>query len=135
MAVVFLPKGSIMKWNGTKITEHNRSEFSMTPERIKFSERTASGTLREWVVATKWTFECSWDNVPAENARTVDNAWGGKGIDTFYKTTTDPFTLTVTMGDGTVETYTVVFENFDKTVVSRGSTTDGWNISVTLKEV
>jgi hypothetical protein len=135
MAVVYLPRGSIMKWNTNKITEHNRSEFSMTPERIKYSERTANGTLREWVVATKWTFDCSWDNVPAETVRTVDNAWGGKAMDTFYKAQTDPFTLAVTMGDGTVETYTVVFDTFDKTIVSRGGTTDGWNISVSLKEV
>ena len=135
MAIVYLPKGSIMQWNGTKITEHNRSEFSMTPERIKFSERTAMGTLREWVVATKWTFSCSWDMVPAETLKTVDNAWGGKAIDAFYKATVTPFTLLITNGDGTTETYTVVFEDYDKTIVSRGSGTDGWNIDITLKEV
>lgn len=133
--MVYLPKGSIMQWNGNKITEHNRSEFDMTPERFKSSARMANGTLREWIVATKWTFTCSWENLPAKTTKTVDGAWGGEAMESFYNSTTGPFTLVVTYGDGTTGTYTVVFKEFDKTVVSRGGSSDGWKVSVTLEEV
>lgn len=133
--MVYLPKGSIMQWNGNKITEHNRSELDVTTERIKSSTRMANGTLREWVVATKRTFSASWDLVPADTAKTVDAAWGGKAMETFYNTTTGPFTLLITNGDGSTQSYTVVFQDFDKNIVSRGGTTDAWNVSVTLEEV
>ena len=132
---IYLPKGSIMKWNGNKITEHNRSEFQMSPERIKSSQRMANGTLREWVAATKWTFDASWDLVPADTARTVDGAWGGKAMESFFTSNIGPFTLVVTNGDLTTQTYTVVFKEFDKTIISRGGTTDAWNVSVSLEEV
>lgn len=133
--MVYLPKGSIMQWNGNKITEHNRSAFDMTPERFGTSQRMANTTLRTWTTGTKWTFTASWKMLPADTAKTVDGAWGGRAMETFYKATTGAFTLLITHGNGTTETFSVVFTDFDKSVTSRGGTTDAWDVSVTLEEV
>lgn len=39
------PAGTTLIWN--KVTEHNRSEFSMSIERIEKVIRTSNGTLRK----------------------------------------------------------------------------------------
>lgn len=132
--MVYLPKGSIMQWNGTKVTEHNRSELNVDVERIGDSQRTMNGTMRKWYVADKKTFSCSWDNLPALTTKTVDGSMGGVAIEAFYMSNTGPFTLTINNTHG-VETYTVVFTKFSKNIVKRVGTADLWNIDITLEEV
>ena len=74
MTAVTMPRGSILqiyatdpsasggsgtaKWN--KVTEHNRSEFSITPLRIEKSQRMSNGTLRNYFVADKQQISLSW---------------------------------------------------------------------------
>jgi hypothetical protein len=132
--MVYMPKGSIMKWNGNDITEHNRSELNIKVNRIETSQRMANGTLRKYIVADKREFSCSWNMVPNEDVSTVDGKWGGKSIETFYNANGGSFTLTVTHGDATTDTYTVVFTDFSKVINKRG-TYDAWDIDITLEEV
>lgn len=123
-----------MKWNNTSVTEHKRSSLQIDVERIEESDRTASGFLRKWVVADKKTFSCSWSEVPALAANTVDGKWGGQDIETFHATTPGVFTLTIVQSHRT-DTYNVVFKSFDKEVVKRTGQADRWNINVSLEEV
>lgn len=132
--MVYLPKGSIMEWNGNPITEHMRSPLDVSVERIETTNRMSNGLLRKWVVADKRTFSCSWDTLPAISSKTVDGKWGGVDIETFYNSNPGVFTLTVKNTHGT-ETYSVVFKDFNKEVKKRVGTSDWWDLSVTLEEV
>jgi hypothetical protein len=64
----------------------------------------------------------------------VDGKWAGDAIESFYATTKGAFTLEIHNIDGVVDTYTVMFSDFSKEIVKRG-TQDFWNISVTMEEV
>lgn len=132
--MIYIPKGSIMKWNGNLITEHNRSEIAIGVERIETANRMENATLRKYVVADKRSFSCSWDNLPAVTAQTVDGKWGGIDIELFYNTTPGVFTLTVVNTSGE-DTYNVVFSDFDKKITRRVGTSDFWSLSVALEEV
>ena len=132
--MVYLPKGSLMKWNGNSITEHNRSQLNVSVERIETSKRMANGTLRKYVIADKRKFSCSWEMVPDTDAGTVDGKWGGNSIETFYNNNPGSFTLVITDGTGATKTYTVVFTDFSKTINKRGRF-DAWDIDITLEEV
>lgn len=134
MAVVYLPKGSLMKWNGNAITEHNRSELSIDVNRIENSKRMATGTMRKYVIADKREFSCSWEMIPDATAATVDGKWGGAAIESFYNTTPGAFTLVLTDGAGVTSTYTVMITDFSKVINKRG-TYDAWDIDITLEEV
>lgn len=127
-------KGAIMQWNGNKITDHNRGELSVDVERIETSKRMANGTLRKYIVADKRTFSVSWDELPHKKDYTVDGYWGGREIEDFYNNNAGPFTLKVTNGDGVVETFTVMFTDFDKEIAKRG-VFDFWSVSVEMEEV
>lgn len=132
--MVYMPKGSIMKWAGNAITEHNRSELSISPKRIETSKRMANGMLRKYVIADKREFSVSWDMVPDATLATADKKWGGTAIEAFYNNTPGAFILTVTDGSGVATDYTVVFTDFSKVINKRGKY-DAWDIDVTLEEV
>jgi hypothetical protein len=134
MAAINLPKGSLMKWNGNNITEHNRSELNISVKRIENSQRMANGTMRKYVVADKREFSCSWEMIPDATSKTVDGKWGGSAIESFYNTTSGSFVLTLTDGAGVVTTYNVMFTDFSKVINKRGAY-DAWNIDITLEEV
>jgi len=128
------PKNCIMQWNDHKVTDHNRSELSVSVERIENSKRMANGTLRKYVIADKRKFSVSWDNLPDNTAWTVDGFWGGRDIENFYNNNAGSFTLKVTNGNGSVESFAVVFSDFSKAIHKRGSY-DFWSLDVSMEEV
>lgn len=132
--MVYMPKGSLLKWNGNALTEHNRSELSIDVNRIENSQRMANGTMRKYVIADKREFSVSWSMVPDATAGTVDGKWGGSAIENFYNTTPGSFTLTVTDGSGVASTYTVMITDFSKVLNKRGRY-DAWDIDVKMEEV
>ena len=131
---ITLARPQLMKWATNTITDHNRSPLSVDVERIENKQRMADGTMRKYVIADKRTFSCSWDQLPTTDARTADGKWGAVAIENFYNSNPGSFSLQLFMGDGTSTTYTVMFSDFSREVVKRGST-DFWNINVTLEEV
>lgn len=132
--VVKLDKNSLMEWNNNKITDHNRSELSTDVNRIETPKRMANGSMRKYVIADKRTFSVSWSEVPHLKDYTVDGYWGGKEMETFYNTNAGVFTLKITNGDATVETFSVVFTSFSRDLSKRGLY-DFWNVSVEMEEV
>jgi hypothetical protein len=95
---MFLPRGSILYieakdllattpgttkiWN--KVTEHNRSAFELSTERIEKIVRTSNGTLRKNHIADKKKFQLSWDMLPSYRTLTVDGGWGAEDLRSFY---------------------------------------------------
>jgi len=123
-----------MRWNGNAITDHNRAELNVSVERIERKQRLASGTLRKYIVADKRSFATSWSMLPKLTSQTVDGFWGGEAIENFYNIVPGSFSLEITDGDGEIYEYTVMFSEFSKQIVKRGSV-DFWEVNVTLEEV
>ena len=135
------PAGSTLIWN--KITEHNRSEFSMSIERIEKSVRTSNGTLRKNYIADKRIFSTSWDMLPSYRTFTVDGGWGAEDIRTFYLSDAGkaPFNIRINLAktgsdqsSSGYESATVMFSSCNFTLIKRG-TQPFWNVSLTLDEV
>lgn len=135
MGIIVLPIGSIFRFNGNRISDHNRSDLGVDPERIEKRNRMANGMLRTFVVSTKRTWKCSWENIPRQDNKTVDGFWGQKSLEDFYLSSPGAFTLTLTHGDNTTDTFTVMFKSFTSTIASRSSYTDLYNVDLTLEEV
>lgn len=159
MTVVSMPRGSILQIQGydlsanggdgslkyNKVTEHNRSAFDISTERIEKQQRMGNGTLRKFFVADKKTFTLSWDMLPSYRTLTVDGAWGAEDLRSFYASTQGQgsFNIRVNLAkDGTnqeavsgkYEEYTVVFQSCNFTVLKRGLQ-PFWSVSMTLVEV
>jgi hypothetical protein len=157
MTTVTMPRGSILQIQGydsstnggdgslkyNKVSEHNRSQFDISNERIEKQQRMSNGTLRKFFIADKKTFTLSWDMLPSYRTFTVDGAWGAEDLRTFYSSTQgqSSFNIRVNLAkDGTnqesanYEQYNVVFSNCNFTVLKRG-TQPFWNVSITLVEV
>jgi hypothetical protein len=157
MSIVTMPRGSILQIQGydasanggdgslkyNKVSEHNRSQFDISSERIEIQQRMSNGTLRKYFVADKKTFTLSWDMLPSYRTLTVDGAWGAEDLRTFYSSAQgqSSFSIRVNLAkDGTnqesanYEEYVVVFSNCNFTVLKRGMQ-PFWNVSITLVEV
>jgi hypothetical protein len=144
-----MPRGSILAINsgGTyyKLSEHNRSEFTMSPNRIEKSQRMANGTLRKFWVADKKTFSLSWDMLPNSSAYTVDGAWGASEIMNFYENYNGrtSFKIKVNLAKngtnqentvGEYKEYTVMFTSASFVVQKRGIEPH-WSVSIAMEEV
>lgn len=123
-----------MRWNGNAVTDHNRAELGIDVERIEKKQRMANGTLRKYIIADKRNFSTSWTMLPKLTAQTVDGFWGADAIEQFYNTTTGSFSLELSDGDTETYTYNVMFSDFSKNIVKRGSV-DYWEINVTMEQV
>ena len=157
MAVVFLPRGSILyieakdllaspagtvkTWN--KVTEHNRSALEIGTERIEKIVRTSNGTLRKNHIADKRQFQLSWEMLPAYRTLTVDGAWGAEDLRSFYfgDEGKQSFNIRVNLAktgsdqsSSGYESYTVIISSCNFTVVKRGLQPH-FNVSLTLDEV
>jgi hypothetical protein len=124
----------LMRWNNNSVTDHNRAALSIDVERIEKKQRMADGTMRKFVIADKRTFSTSWTMLPKVAEQTVDGYWGGEDIESFYTSTSGSFPLEISDADNDTTTYTVMFSNFSRNIVKRG-TTDFWEISVSMEEV
>lgn len=157
MAAMTLPRGSIFSieakdllasppgttkiWN--KITEHNRSEFSMNVERIEKVVRTSNGTLRKNFIDDKMKFSTSWDMLPSYRSLTVDGAWGAEDIRSFYLGEEGQTSFRIRLNiakDGVsqessgYEEYNVVFTDCSFAIAKRGLQPH-WNVSLSMDEV
>lgn len=129
---------AIMRWDGDKISDHNRSPLSIEVNRIERSSRMVDGTMRKYVIGQKRTFSCSWENLPSVSDATsgpVDFGLSGTDMQSFSNSSDEPFTLTLSDGQTNEETYFVYLQEFSYEIVKRGATVDLWNVTVSLEEV
>ena len=123
-----------MTWSGNKITDHNRSSLDIDVERIENRTRMADGTSRSYIIADKKVFSTSWKNVPGDSKHTVDEFWGAKQMENFYKVA-GVFTLVIIDGNGSTENYLVYISNFSSSLVKRSGNYDFWDVSVEMTQV
>lgn len=129
-----LLRPAYVRFNGSNVTEHNRSPVETDYDRIEQSTRVASGRMRKFFVADKRSFSISWTMLPETAARTVDGAWGASEIIKFFETTPGSFTLALVQSNNTVKQYTVVFTDFSANPVKRWGTYY-YDVSLSLEEV
>lgn len=157
MSTVSMPRGSILQiraydlsangGNGTfkynKVTEHNRSAFDISNERIEKSTRMSNGSLRKFFIADKKTFSLSWDMLPSYRTLTVDGAWGAEDLRSFYNSAEgqSSFNIRINLAkngsnqeSSDYEEYAVVFGDCNFSVLKRGLQ-PFWSVSLTLVEV
>jgi hypothetical protein len=135
------PAGTTKIFN--KVTEHNRSELSVSIERIEKVSRTSDGTLRKNYITDKRRFSASWTMLPSYRTLTVDGAWGAEDLRSFYLGDEGKASFRIRINlakDGADQTssgyeeYTVVFGGCNFSVVKRGLQPH-WNVSIELEEV
>lgn len=135
MTLVF-PKDALILLGGNRLTDHNRSPLEISYERIAKRVRMANGLMRQYYIADKRTFSCSWEMVPGLATKTVDGFWGANDLDSFFDSNNGTeITLGIINRDGTRTNYTVMFTEFSKTLNKRWSGADYWDMSMTLEQV
>lgn len=134
------------------LTDDNRSDMSISIERIESRKRMINGRMRSYHVADKKTFSVSWNDLPtnrsylSETRSAVDGLAGAKKMLEWYEDHPASFWMMlvydtpnpVRTGDSLqyrLEKYNVFFDNFDYAIVKRGSLFDHWNVSMSLVEV
>lgn len=94
------------------VSDHNRSEININPQRIETRERMINGNMRSYWIADKLSISCSWNRLPSRafnedisfNAQgqitttpylshTVDSAAGGVDMLNWYESHSGPFYL------------------------------------------
>jgi len=107
-----------------RLTDHNRQPLAITTERIEKSARMANGTLRKYVVSSKYSFATSWTELPNSSGSTVDGFAGADALQTFYETYSgQPIRLSIRVGPTTTpETYDAFFSDFSLTLSKRSLT-------------
>ena len=129
------------------LSDHNRQPLAISYEPIEKVQRTANGTMRKYVVASKRTFSTSWEMLPSVSSQTVDGYMGAQELVKFYQDNIGKsLTLKVYAGGissptqpkasatETVST-TVFISGFESTVVKRLGGIDYWNVSISFVEV
>jgi len=133
-------KPRLIRWQNpansawTNVTDHNRSELSVSYERIENVQRMANGTMRKYVIADKREFSTSWDMVPGPTIYTVDGLAGVDAMEAFYFAQTGAFNMEMTFSTSPLLTVSVMFNSFSKELQKRGKY-DFYSLSVTLVEV
>ena len=132
------------------VSDNNRSELSVSFERIEYKQRMINGTMRSYHVADKKNFSTSWEKLPSRKTQVTEysassNFAGGQEMLKWYEDHTGDFWMllvydvdsTVSTGDikKNIEKVNVFFGDFSYNVVDRGLDLDLWNINLTLVEV
>lgn len=117
-----------------KVSEHNRSEFTIGNNRIEQQIRMANGTMRKYFVADKSTFNLSWTMLPSFRNETVDGAWGAEDIKTFYESTAGQGQFDIKVKTSSEVDYSVIFTSCNFVLVKRGIQSY-WNVDISMEQV
>jgi hypothetical protein len=135
------PRGAMITLVGATtvtLSDHNRTDLEISPERIENKRRMVDGTMRKNVVATKRRYSCNWTALPSVDARTVDGYAGAVSIKNFYENNVGAVTMTIRYdkdGAQTVDTDSVMISSFSYTVTSRAPGWDLVDVSIEFEEV
>lgn len=119
----------------TKLTDHNRSELAISPDRIENKKRMANGTLRTFFVAQKRSFKTSWEDVPRDDNQTVDGFMGVDSMKDFYDLHKGSFEIVLTRADNSTEIVLVMFDSFNYKLKKRSKYTELYDVDMSLVEV
>jgi len=145
------------------LSDHNRGEIDIAPERIGVKKRAINGRMRSQWIADKVTVSTSWNKLPSRawpsgvqldngvntapyyDRYTVDGGAGANELVEWYKGHQGSFWVYLAydryplVGEDKLYVYNeaieVFFADFSYSVVSRSGTTgDLWNVDMKLEE-
>lgn len=134
MALTFA-KPRLITFDGMSVSDHNRSPLSIDIERIETAVRMANGTRRAYHVADKKTFSVSWSTLPNIDRFTVDGYAGADTLHSFYSSHKGAFTLMLFYGQDQVESFSVAFTDFSRSLTKRGHKFDIYDVDLTMEEI
>lgn len=139
MTTITLPKGSLITLNGIVLSEHGRSTFDITPNDIKYDNRTVTGTMRRYFVASKGTYNVSWTMLPALDSQTLDGKAGRNTLKSLYDNNmgtsiTLQYYEVNSSNNQTFVSKTVFIESYSETLVKRWGM-QLWDTKLSLVEV
>lgn len=108
------------------LTDHNRSELSVSYDEIGNTERTASGALRGYVIDRKRSWSLNWSMTPADASATIDGFWSAAELNDFYNNTFGTFNVkfyrraNAVNVNNPIETVECRFTDFSYDVIKRG---------------
>jgi hypothetical protein len=138
-----------------RLTDHNRTEISISPIVIEKEQRMANGTLRKFVISKKDVISTSWEFLPAKSSDIVDDNYSGSWISAFYNANVgNPIYIKITSSQHTdpssgqipndssyasaltsSKIYQVFISNFSRTITKRTTTTDYIDLSIEFTEI
>lgn len=135
------PRGAMITLVGATtvtLSDHNRTDLEIAPDRIENKRRMVDGTMRKNVVATKRRYSCSWNDLPSKDVMTVDGFAGAATLKKFYEDNLGKVTMTIrydTDGSLTIDTDDIMISSLSYTVKSRASGWDLVDVSIEFEEV
>lgn len=128
-----LPRPQLIKLDSLELTDHNRSELSISTERIERSARMADGRMRKYVIphSDKRTWQVSWENLPGDSSYTVDGKAGAEEMRDFYHNNKGVMSLHLDYGLYQQD-WSVFFESFSITVSKRGPNTNLYVVELSV---
>jgi hypothetical protein len=153
---MYLPVGSLIKFNGLTLSEHNRSPLVLGYNRIEKSQRMSNGSLRKFFIKDKKTISISWNMLPSYSNFTVDGGYGALDLKNFYDGSAEKANLALsgrntfdveikysTLTGTTTEILEMIFSSFSCELVKRNVKNSSadlypqefWTVSLSLEEV
>lgn len=144
MTAITFPARSVLRLDGSFISEHSRSPLEVSFEQIENANRTVNGHMRVYAVAKKYNLSTSWQYLPSRAEYTVDGYMGGLELERLYTTKnsfrveiwndaeaakTEPYARVDFMGRITSFNYSIEKRNLG------GVFYDFWNASISIEEL
>jgi len=117
-----------------RVSEHNRSEFTIGSNRIEQQTRMANGSMRKYFIADKATFNLSWTMLPSFRNETVDGAWGAEDIKAFYESVAGQGQFDIRVKTSSEVDYSVIFTSCNFVLSKRGIQSY-WNVDISMEQV
>lgn len=117
------------------LTDHNRSEITITNSRIVSDVRTQYGDLRRYYKADKKNIQVSWSMIPQSFEHTVDGNYGAEDMIDFFTNKTGACQLRLYYDFGEEVVYNVVITEFGFVLKKRWDPYRFYDCSLTMEEV
>jgi hypothetical protein len=122
------------------LTDQGRT-FSMSRDERSVPVQLASGLIKKYFMAVKYSFSLEWSYLPGDSSQTYDKKYARNMIEELSRYTADTLTLTLQRTSGGVPTgaqtsYTVWVENYSEDIIRRdyASNSIWYNVKLDLKE-
>lgn len=112
------------------LSDHNRSEFQVSPERIANDVRSWNGNLRRNWFADRLVFSWSYEDLPNAAAETVDGFWGADDLISWWRDHPEEFVITLKDINGASVEYYGLITDFSYVLTKRWEQFFYYNIDI-----
>ncbi len=136
---ITFPRGALLTIQGSAswvLSDHNRSSFPLSFERVENTRRTARAVRRSYFIAHRRGATISWTKLPGLDANTIDGNTGANNLEAMFLSETAAVTLEVLdRGGASTIDYLMHITGFEKELQYRYGDDHYYNCSITLEQV